>query len=102
MDTAVLDPIVTAYVQPMTSVRGRRVHRLLMREFSRFDRVTPLATETGVPALVASADDGSMAICRTDGRGPSAAIVVFPPAGPPVMTVYDLLKDSLPAVRTAT
>jgi hypothetical protein len=35
IDADVLAAIAGAYVASMTSIRGRRVHRLLMREFAR-------------------------------------------------------------------
>lgn len=57
----------------MTSIRGRRVHRLLMREFSRFDHVLPVTAEDCAPALLALGEDGRVSVCQTDGRGPAAA-----------------------------
>ena len=49
IETATLDAMVRAYVSTMTSIRGRRIHRLLMREFARFDDVLPATAEDGVP-----------------------------------------------------
>lgn len=73
IDKATLDAIARTYVAAMTSIRGRRVHRLLMREFVRFDQVLPAVGEDGTPALLALADDGRAAICRTDGHGAASA-----------------------------
>ncbi|MDR3474527.1 MAG: hypothetical protein P4M09_22995 [Devosia sp.] len=102
VEQQVLDATARAYVEPMTPIRGRRVHRLLLRALSRFDYVLPAAMEDGAPALVALAADGGAALCRTAGRGPSAAIVEWTGLdGAAVTTSYDLLKDSLPIVSWA-
>ena len=86
----------------MTSIRGRRVHRLLMREFSRFDHVFAAVAEDGTAALLALAQDGSAAVCRSDGRGPAAAVAEWASLeGATVTTSYDLLKDSLPILSWA-
>ena len=84
-----------AYVNAMTSIRGRRVHRLLLREFLRFDHVLPAAAEDGTPALLALSEDGGAAVCRTDGTGEAACVAEWPLQGATVTTSYDLRKDSL-------
>ena len=65
-----LEVIARTYVGTMTSIRGRRVHRLLMREFSRFDHVLPAVAEDGTPALLApnvkDAVDRSIQIGKID------------------------------------
>jgi len=95
-----LDTLARNYVEGMTSIRGRRVHRLLMREFASFDHVLPARTGDSAPALLALGHDGRVAVCCTDGRGPAADIVRCASlAGAAVSTSYDLLKDSLPIVR---
>jgi len=99
MDKDTLDAIARTYVATMTSIRGRRVHRLLMREFARFDHVLAAVAENGTAALLALADDGSAAVCRTDGRGAAADVAQWARLdGATVTTAYDLLKDSLPIV----
>jgi hypothetical protein len=97
-----LDALARAYVAPMTSIRGRRVQRLLAREFSRFDHVLWAVAEDGTPAILGLAEDGRVALCRTDGRGASAAVAAWGRLeGATVTTSYDLLKDSLPIVSWA-
>lgn len=97
-----LDAIARTYVDTMTSIRGRRVHRLLMREVSRFDHVLRAVAEDGTPALLALAEDGSAAVCRTDGRGAAVAVAEWARLeGATVTTSYDLTKDSLPIVSWA-
>jgi hypothetical protein len=95
-----LDEIVRSYVGAMTSIRGRRVHRLLMREFSRFDHVLPAVAEDGTQALLALSEDGSVAVCRTDGRGEAVPVAEWSRLeGATVTTSYDLKKDSLAIVN---
>jgi hypothetical protein len=99
IDEEILDGTVRTYVDTMSTIRGRRVHRLLMREFSRFDHVLPVTAEDGSPALVALGEDGSVAVCRTDGRGAAVAVAEWGRLeGATVTTSYDLMKDSLPIV----
>jgi hypothetical protein len=99
IENETLDAIAHTYVDTMTSIRSRRVHRLLMREFSRFDHVLPAVAEDGIPALLALAEDGSAAVCRTDGRGAAAAVAQWARLEGATVTIsYDLLKDSLPIV----
>jgi hypothetical protein len=99
IDTSTLAALARTYVAAMTSIRGRRVHRLLMREFARFDHVLAVQSEDGGAALLALAADGSAALCRSDGRGAAAEIAAARLDGATVMTAFDLLKDSLPVVR---
>jgi len=100
IEKATLDAIALAYVEPMTSIRGRRVHRLLTRTFSGFDHVLRAIAEDGSTALFALAEAGGAALCQTDGRGPAAAIVEWSRLqGATVTTSYDLLKDSLPILH---
>jgi hypothetical protein len=94
-----LDAIARTYAERMTSIRGRRVHRLLMREFSRYDHVLPASAEDDTPALLALDEDGSAAICRTDGRGGAVAVAEWASLEGATVTIsYDLTKDSLPIV----
>jgi hypothetical protein len=74
IDKDTLDSLARSYARTMTSTRGKRVYRLLMREFSRFDHVLPALAEDDIGALLALSDAGGAAICRTDGRGSSVAI----------------------------
>jgi hypothetical protein len=99
IEEEVLDATVRTYVDTMPSIRGRRVHRLLMREFSRFDHVLPVTAEDGAPALLALGEDGSVSVCRTDGRGAAVAVAEWGRLeGATVTMSYDLTRDSLPIV----
>ena len=100
IDKHTLDGIARLYVDTMTSIRGRRVHHLLMREFARFDHVLPAVAEDGSSALLALADDGSAAVCRTDGRGDAVGIAQWARLqGATVTTAYSLTKDALPVMN---
>jgi hypothetical protein len=99
VDRDALDAIARTYVWSMTTIRSRRVQRLLAREFSRFDHVFPVAAEDETPALLALADNGAAAVCRTDGRGAAVAIAEWSRlVGSVVTTSYDVTKDSLPVL----
>jgi hypothetical protein len=100
IDAAKLDSIALTYAEGMTSIRGRRVQRLLRRELASFDTVRRVKGNDGGAALLARKRDGTLAFCQTTGKGPAADVVVSEgPDGPSVTTSYDLLKDSLPPVH---
>jgi hypothetical protein len=102
IDPNLLDRIALDYVGSMTSIRGRRVHRLLKREFASFDHLLTAVTSQGMPALVAVSRSGVAAVCRTDGRGKSAIIARWTGPGDVLTTAYDLSKDSLPSLVSAS
>ena len=74
--------------------------RLLLREFASFDVVLAASAPDG-PALVLALDEsGRVAICATDGKGPTVAIDrAEGPQAETVRTKYDFLKDALPVVE---
>jgi len=99
VDRELLETTTCAYASTMTSIRGRRVVKLLLREFASFDMVLPATAPDG-PALVLALDQsGRAAVCATDGKGPTVAIDrAESPQAETVRTKYDFLKDSLPVV----
>ena len=99
IEEATLDAAVRAYVATMPSIRGRRVHRLLMREFVRFDHVLPATAEDGARALLALGENGCVSVCQTDGRGEAVAVAGWRRLEGATVTVsYGLTRDSLPIV----
>jgi len=70
LDPAKLDSIALAYTEGMTSIRGRRVQRLLRRELADFDTVRRVKGADGGAALLARKRDGTLAFCQTTGKGP--------------------------------
>jgi hypothetical protein len=69
VDKEALDSSGRRYASTMTSIRGRRVHRLLMREFSRFDLVVPAVAESGAEMLLALTEGRGVSTCQTHGGG---------------------------------
>jgi len=99
IDKPTLDAIARAYVIGMSSIRGRRVHRLLVREWVHYDRVLRATVEGGAVVLLALGEDGGAAVCRTDGRGTAVTIEAWARLdGARVSTSFDLSKDSLPVL----
>lgn len=101
MTEAQLQSLALAYTGAMTSIRGRRVQRLVLRTFADFDLVVPATTATGRPALFALKADGPFAVCCTEGTGASAAVVHGNLAAGSVEVRRDLHKDSLPILAWA-
>jgi hypothetical protein len=102
IDPARLEAVAHAYSEGMTTIRARRVQRLVRRELAGFDSVRRVKTEDGSPGLLGRKRDGTLAFTQTTGRGPAADVVVSSgPEGPSITTSYDLLKDSLPVVKAS-
>jgi len=99
---AVLAALASEYAQGMTSIRGRRVQRLVKREFAGAAHVKIVDFGSGGRAVLGASASGA-AWCATDGRGSHAAVVSWRHGSREgVETRYDLLKDSLPALETRT
>jgi len=101
IDRLALAELASRFTGPMTSIRGRRMHRLLMREFAAFDWVLPAWSATG-RAAVLGLGGAEAALCMSDGRGPAAPLLRWQ-LQPLRLQVhhFDLLKDSLPALGAA-
>ena len=100
IDPSTLHSIAAAYAEGMTTIRGRRVQRLLRRELASFDTVRRVKGADGGAALLGRKRDGTLAFCQTTGKGPAADVVVSAgPDGPTVTTSYDLSRDSLPTLH---
>jgi hypothetical protein len=96
IDPTILAHLAQAYTQGMTTIRGRRVQRLIRREFAGAQQVERVALDPGRPALMGVSPAGA-ALCATEGRGPAVAIVKWlHGATQGVETRFNLLKDSLP------
>lgn len=102
IDPTTLARLAQAYTQGMTSIRGRRVQRLLLFEFSGADEVRCVQLDTGDNAVLGVSRDGA-ALCATKGRGPAVAVVKWlHGATKGLETRFSLLKDSLPEMSSAT
>ncbi len=101
IDADTLSFVANDYAQAMTSIRGRRVQRLLKREFAGADSL--LIVEVDAGAAVLGLPASGAALCATDGRGKEVSVVKWLHGSADALeTYFDLLKDSLPVVRTTS
>ena len=99
IDTTTLSAVALNYASAMTSIRGRRVQRLVMREFARYDAVVHAKTESGQSALLGLSSSGEAALLASDGRGKEIEVVTWDGTTETVKRRrFDLLKDSLPVL----
>ena len=100
IDPDTLSSLALDYAKGMTSIRGRRVQRLLKREFAGADHVLIVQVGDGGAAVLGVSATGA-AFCATDGRGRHASVIQWlHGAATALETRFDLLKDSLPASAT--
>ena len=96
IDADALACLASDYAKGMTSIRGRRVQRLLRREFAGAEQVRLVRDESGTAAVLGFSPGGG-AFCCTDGRGGHASVVRWRHGSTEALeSRYDLLKDSLP------
>jgi hypothetical protein len=100
IDPDTLSSLARHYAQAMTSIRGRRVQRLLKREFAGAEHVLIVQIGAGASAVLGCSATGA-AFCATDGRGKHASVVKWLHGSEEAFeTDFALLKDSLPALGT--
>ena len=100
IDADALSSLASEYTKGMTSIRGRRVQRLLKREFAGAEYVLLVLLVSGMPAVLGLSASGA-ALCATDGRGRQASVIKWLHGSEQgIETAFDLLKDSLPALAT--
>lgn len=102
IDPATLSSIAADYAKGMTSIRGRRVQRLLKREFGGAETV--LLVQAGVDATaVLGLSESGAAWCATDGRGKQASVLKWRHGATHALEErFDLLKDSLPLLAAGS
>lgn len=101
IDPHTLSSLASHYAKGMTSIRGRRVQRLLKREFAGAEHVLmiQLGFATGFLGLSAL----GAGLCVTDGKGKHASVLKWLHGSTEaVETRFDLWKDSLPVLETST
>jgi hypothetical protein len=102
IDPDTLSALASDYAKGMTSIRGRRVQRLLKREFAGAESVLMVQLGSGTRAVLGLSTSGA-AFCATDGRGKQASVIKWlHGAAEGLETHFDLLKDSLPVLDTKT
>jgi hypothetical protein len=100
IDPDALSSFATDFAKGMTSIRGRRVQRLLKREFAGADAVLKLQVGSGTVAALGLSATGA-AMCGTDGRGKQVSVFRWRHgAAEALETRFDLLKDSLPILSS--
>lgn len=98
IDFDTLSSLASNYAKGMTSIRGRRVQRLIKREFAGAEYVLMLHAGSGLTAVLGLSASGA-AFCATDGRGKQASVAKWLHGSTQALeTHFDLLKDSLPAL----
>ncbi len=97
-----LASLASEYSQDMTSIRGRRVQRLLKREFAGADYVLLVRAASGASAVLGVSESGA-AFCATNGRGKHASVLRWRhDSAAALESRYDLLKDSLPLLGSGS
>lgn len=100
IDPGTLSSFASEYAKGMTSIRGRRVQRLLRREFAGAEYLLLAQVGSGVAAVLGLSASGA-AVCATDGTGRQASVVKWLHASTVALeTHFDLHKDSLPVLNT--
>jgi hypothetical protein len=95
-----LSALASRYAEGMTSIRGRRVQRLLKREFADAEHVLLVHADSGLMAVLGLSATGA-AFCATDGTGKHASVVKWLHGSKKAReNSFDLLKDSLPVLST--
>ena len=100
IDPDTLSSFASGYAKDMTSIRGRRVQRLLIREYAGAEYVLLAQIGSGAAAVLGLSANGA-AICATDGKGRQASVVKWSHGSTMALeTDFDLYKDSLPFLST--
>ena len=98
IDPDTLSSLASEYTKRMTSIRGRRVQRLLKREFAGAEHVLLAHADSGASVVLGLSRHGA-AICATEGKGKQASVVKWSHESTvAVETRFDLYKDSLPVL----
>ena len=98
IDATSLSALATDYAKGMTSIRGKRVQRLLKREFAGAEYVLIVEGASGGRAVLGLSESGA-GFTATDGRGRHASVSKWLHGSKEATEVqFDLLKDSLPVL----
>ena len=93
-----LSSLATEYTKRMSSIRGRRVQRLIKREFGGAEFVLLAQSSAGEEAVLGLSSSGA-AVCITDGKGKQACVIKWAhQTSVAYETCFDLHKDSLPVL----
>ena len=96
IDPSVLAQLAAVYARDMTSIRGRRIQRLVKREFAGAEQVQLVDVAPHRRAVLGRSAQGAACLV-SDGRGPRATVFQWlHGAREATACHFDLLKDSLP------
>ena len=102
IDVVKLEKYADEYIQNMTSIRGRRIRRLIMREFGQCSEVRIIETDKEIHTFFGDLENGDAIKIKTNGRGKKAAVCLIKNGNNKIeVRHYDLLKDSLPLIDTS-
>jgi hypothetical protein len=97
-----LSSLATDYAKGMTSIRGRRVQRLLRREFAGAEYVLVVEVGSDAPVVLSLSVSGAV-FCATTGKGRHASVFSWLHGSKEALeTRFDLLKDSLPVLSSSS
>ena len=102
IDAHALSVLAAEYAKGMTSIRGRRVQRLLKREFAGAEYVLIVEVASSGSAVLGLSESGA-GFVSTDGRGRHASVSKWLHGSRDATELqFDLRKDSLPVLATST
>ena len=102
IDVNALSVLAAEYAKGMTSIRGRRVQRLLKREFAGAEYAFIAGVASGGSAVLGLSEGGA-GFVATDGRGRQVSLKKWLHGSKEATEVqFDLLKDSLPVLASRT
>jgi hypothetical protein len=93
-----LEHLASEYIREMTSIRGRRVKKFILREFVQCTDASISKKKDEIASFVGVLENKDILEIKTDGRGSSFAMYVKKEANTEVRH-FSLLKDSLPLVE---
>jgi hypothetical protein len=100
IDANTLSALANDYAMGMTSTRGKRVQRLLKREFAGAEYVLIVPVASSGSAVLGLSERGA-GFVGTNGRGKYASVIKWLHGSTEATEVqFDLLKDSLPVLGT--
>jgi hypothetical protein len=97
--TGELLDLASTYIQNMTSIRGRRIRKLIAREFGTCTMVKMTEQGDGPHEFAGELENGGSIKMRTNGKGKYVEVFLLGKNGDTIeIRKYDLLKDSLPLI----
>lgn len=93
-----LESLAAEYADGMTSIRGRRVKKFILREFFVCIDVSIHRPKNEIATFIGALENGDILEMQTDGKGSSLLLRVKKNANTEIQ-YFSLLKDSLPLVQ---